>query len=209
MQYSYYQKNDKSLVIIPNIHVAVEEQFNDLKFKIDSLTQQGYFLYYEGVNVHITDTTTILKANKITGIENTKGLKTQFDKIIKNPKGRMQRLIMQPKFTSLGATEENSKNMDLTMREVVDKYEEKFGEIILNDCDYASFNNEDIKCKKSPDVPRENSKYAMTEIRDQYIVNQIIKEGKDKVVMVYGKEHYKGMHPLFIENGYQLIDSLK
>lgn len=210
VSYSTYTRDSEKVILIPNVHLAVEEQFENLEYRLDSLFNLGYTLYYEGSSGHVNDTITRLKVNKLAGFDLGDGdYKKILDKVIGNSKGDTQKLMMQPKFQLLGADEKNSKNVDMNFKEVVSAYENKYGEIQLNECDFLKFKNPKAKCKPSPKLPSKQTDEFVVDERNKYIISEILKENKNKILMVYGKNHYPGMHKLLIQNGFSIIDSLK
>lgn len=210
VSYSTYTRDSEKVILIPNVHLAIEEQFENLEYRLDSLFNLGYTLYYEGSQGKAQDTLTRLKVNKLAGFNlGDMDYKKVLDKVIRNSKGDTQKLMMQPKFQLLGANEKNSKNVDMNLNEVVSAYENKYGEIQLNECDFLKFKNPKVKCKPSPKLPSKQTKEFVVDERNKYIISEILKENKNKIVMVYGRGHYPGMHELLVQNGFAIIDSLK
>lgn len=208
VNFSTYVKNDKTLIVFPNIHLAVPEQYDNLQYRLDSLAQKDYFLYYEGICGEKSDTINVIKLNKLLGLNITKDYKSALDKLIKNQKSIVNKLIMQPKFAVIGATEANSKNLDMCLKDIIEAYESKYGQIEITDCDYLNYSNPDLKCKGNK-ISQNQADEILVQQRNHYLISNIIKDNKDKVIIVYGKGHYPGMHKLLIENNYQIIDSLK
>ncbi|MDO5509062.1 MAG: hypothetical protein Q4F57_00060 [Weeksellaceae bacterium] len=210
VSYSSYAKGDKSVVIYPNIHLALPEQFENLEHRLDSLFQKNYFLYYEGTTIYATDTVARAKIQVISGAQHTsKNHKELLDELLNHRRSKTNRLIMQPSFEQLGATEENSANLDMPVTKMIAKYEERFGEIVLTDCELNQIKDSRIKCKKREKIPLKQYDEIMVNERDRYIIEKMLEGDKNKVVMVYGKGHYPSMHRLLVENGYQIIDSLR
>lgn len=210
VRYSTYVNKNKTIIIIPNIHLAIEEQFENLEFRLDSLFHRNYFLYYESIIGSAYDTVNLIKSNKLIGVEAAnKDYKEIIEKFISKNNKKASKLIMQPKFHLMGANDQNSKNMDMSLAQIVEAYELKYGSIELNECDYLKFKSPETKCKPSPKLPSKQTNEFTVDERDKYIISEILKEDKSKIVMVYGKGHYPGMHKLLVQNGFTIIDSLK
>jgi uncharacterized protein YcfL len=115
--------NDKKIVFIPMKHIATELFYDNVKTKIDSLEKYDYYFYYELVN-GVKDSITSKKFRKISGIpENKKGYLETLDSVLKGIKYK-KKLVNQPKDQmELGLNINKSKNVDVTMQEIIKHYE--------------------------------------------------------------------------------------
>ncbi len=190
----------KEIYFIELKHVAQQEFYNGVLKTIDSFKNEGFYILTEGVkardsNMKVTskqDTTNVLKFRKILGLipqdlANGEG----FKEIAKKYK-----LVSQPMLINLNspATE---KIADVSVDEMIQKYEAEKGVIVLEDCDYKTTFKEKYECNE---VSKENKKYftdnVVLKFRDSVIASKTINQPQLKILMVYGAEHFSGLNKI-------------
>ncbi|WP_330444397.1 hypothetical protein [Flavobacterium sp. C4GT6] len=196
---------DKVIVFVEMMHLGKVEFYNDVKSKIDSLENEGYFVFYEGLYlkksdrvIKENDTINYLKFRKILNLDplleysKVKPLSEYVSKY---------NLIDQPDYTDLGLTPENSQPVDLPVTVLINEFEKEKGSIILNDCDYKTpLGSENYTCET---VNSEDKKFFLKEIvenkRNINLVEKIKTTTKKKILILYGKKHYEPVDRLLKE----------
>jgi hypothetical protein len=195
-------KLDKEVIFIPMIHIGTEPFYNDVKNKIDSLENCGYITYYEKVNSKPNDTTNLRKLRKLLGFpvpKRDKGYISVFDSIYKFK--LKKKLISQPKYKDLGVDSLKGKNVDLTLIEVIDEFERRFGEINLNECDFKTSPHQKTICDDKP-IFKENVNEIIINYRNKHVFQEIILDEHKKIILIYGKKHFIGIEEKLIKLGF-------
>ncbi len=187
---------DKTIVFLPMHHVGTEDFYNDVKYKIDSLKNSGYYFLYERVDVHGKNDTDIRKMRKIFRNPLTKpdfGYKNQFDSIFPNFKYK-KTLIDQPSYELLGLIPENSTKADANLQDVISYYENKYGEIKLTNCDFkTSVFEKYTKCREENRIPKKQSDDVLINFRNDVVANKIKESSHTKIAIIYGRTHMDGI----------------
>lgn len=208
--------NDKEIVFFGMHHIGKEEFYNDVKYKVDSLVQLGYYFYVEGINSQFTGKTNITatdsailidlayKFRKISGSPLiSKKLNSDYLTFFKEKGIKIkEKLVKQPKYLELGLTEVNSKNTDLSLEKILENYEKKYGKVVLESCDYETKFHEESTCLVKPDKKIYDE--MMMKDRNNSIINNILNEKKSKIAIIYGKAHFIGVKDSLQKLGYKI-----
>lgn len=197
-----FKSNEKEVVFIPMIHVGTESFYKDVKLKIDSLSNLNYFFYFELIEAELAKDTFIRKFIKLTEIPIQKdGYKPAIDSIFKANNIKLKKeLISQPSYEYFGLDSNNSKNVDLSLVELVNYFEKKYYPIELEKCDYEISIYEKPKCPLK--LTKEVRDDVMLTPRNNKVLNELNIDAKNKIVIIYGKGHLKGIKVGLLENGY-------
>ena len=184
-------------------HLGKQEFYDNAKNIIIDLKNKGFVIYAESAatiidNKIILDTTYAKKARKIMGIDVT----VPFDSInnsILNALVEKFKLVEQPNYAGLGA--ENRIIVDVPYERLIDLFETKYGEIILDTCDINTNLGKFYNCNMSPKASREifNNEYLLEE-RNRIISEKVKNSPDRKILLIYGLKHLKGIKE-FLENG--------
>jgi uncharacterized protein YcfL len=190
--------NDKKIIFIPMKHIATELFYDNVKTKIDSLEKYDYYFYYELVN-GVKDSITTKKFRKISGIpENKKGYLETLDSVLKGIKYK-KKLVNQPKDQmELGLNINKSKNIDVTMQEIIKHYESLNGEIILEKCDLDTPPYSVTKCKNK-NIDKKKLEKSILNFRNEHIIKEINSDSRKNIAIVYGAAHFDGVLKLLQE----------
>lgn len=190
----------KQIAFIKTRHIGKKEYYDQMKIKIDSLKNDNYYFFLEGVQNKSNDTIQLLKYRKIFGNIYTNNAEEIIDTInnkIYNivPYDKEWGLISQPRYGKFGLDSLNSKIVDIDVAELVNLYEEKFQKIELDSCDYSTSLNDKYDCKRK--IERKNwnefsTDYIIT-YRDMNVANKIKESDKKKICIIYGQNHYEGI----------------
>ncbi len=199
--------NSKELIILPMHHIGTELFYDDVKSKIDSLKSEGYYFYYELIKSSTANDTILRKYRKFSGLPFSKNgylgsidslVRTKFDLKLK------KELINQPSYTSLGIDSTISKNVDARLEDMIAYYETNYELINLEDCDFETSVFEKSTCKKLK-VDREVKNDVIVNFRNQIILKTIDDEMKNKIAIIYGEGHVKGLRQGLIDRGYATV----
>lgn len=209
---------ENEIIIIPMHHIGTENFYKNVRKKVDSLTNLKYKIFYEMILTNnmksndssiqeIMDTTMILKFRKAFGLIglSAKGT-TNYIEFFKEKGIKIKKnLVPQSNLTDLGLKNKLSENVDATMDELIRAYENKYGNIILEEYDLKTklFDNYDRnKCKNKIDKQMFNE--FITHYRNGVIINKINQNKNAKIAIVYGKNHFVGIKDSLQKLGYKI-----
>jgi hypothetical protein len=193
--------NDKKIIFIGMHHLGRMEFYDSVASKVDSLQKIGYIVYYESIKKSTgIDSLSVeiykKKFRKITGIT---GLQF-YDTINKVFAGKYQykgnyQLTNQPSYPKLNVDIQSAKNVDVELKDMINRYELKYDTIVLNECDMvAPIGSKTYECDLSD---AKNVEKFRTEFifgyRDQHLATVISNSLHDKIVVIYGKGHNEGL----------------
>jgi len=198
----YLDSEQNKIVYIPTIHLGKKGYYNSIKRIVDSLRNKKYIVLYEGVGVDTTDRGDIpRKFRKVVGFHLSGTYKDEENKSLPNA-------FKKDKYEA--QTAENmgvDKNLDIradySLDSLIFHYEKKFGEIVLNKCDYETPLLSKYKC-------RDDKKYSEFDllyiIREEKLYKSILENKENNIVILYGKGHRFGVHAFLRDEGYKLIE---
>lgn len=200
---------EKELIFFPMHHIGKKEFYEDAISKLEFYKLQGYYVYFEGLSGGGVNIDTAaericqLKLRSITGLDLVKmkmnsgyigsnGISNSQDKklnsiIIKDNFVNQPNQLKSPKDTIFG------KRVDGNIIELIKAYENKFGEINLTDYDKSIALGQDFDKSKNKKIDKEKRNYIVIYLRNVAIVNSIVTSPRNKIVLVYGENHYKGI----------------
>lgn len=97
--------------------------------------------------------------------------------------------IAQPEWVELGATESDI-NADVSIKDVVEAYERRYGKVELSACDTETSLDEDYSCHPSL---KNDINPILLDFRNEHVVELIREHEDEKIVLVYGANHIKSM----------------
>lgn len=196
---------EKEVVFFPMHHLGTAPFYDDVKTKIDSLKKMGYFFYTEEVKGNKKDSITVRKSIKLTGIpfsRNNAGYKHFFDSIYNGKVKFKKEIFDQPSPNKFGLDESNSKTVDVTLKEMIDYYESKYGEIKLEPCDFEKSFYEKPNCKNKP-IKKKVRDDVYVNFRNKNIIKTFLNDNHKKVGIIYGAEHFKGIREELLKQGFK------
>ncbi len=209
---SEWRAGDKTVLFIPMVHIANPEFYESVRKKIESKKAEGFIVYYEGTKwkaiddtikkqllnkpfvkyylgpQHIDSICQVVyrkKLNKFVGFVPDSAL---YQRYIPE-KGFFSGMVVQPSARVLG-TDYNDKNVDVGHNEMVDVYEKRFGEIMLEEADFAIMPGNTYP--KSLKLPKDNVKSILISYRDEYLARHIHSSTDKKILVLFGMAHMDG-----------------
>jgi hypothetical protein len=205
---------DKEIVFFGMHHIGKQEFYADVKVKVDSLLNEEYFFYTEGITSQFTGKEKLTSQDSIVLID----LAYRFRKISGKPLISKnidsdyltyfrengikieEKIIMQPSYNELGLSNKNSINSDLKIEEILNLYEAKNGKIVLTDCDYSTPFFEKSICKEN--VDKKNYDIFIIDERNNSVISHILNDKRKKIAIIYGKNHFIGIKEELLKNGF-------
>ena len=197
-----FSNNEHNVVFIPMVHVSTKLFYDDVNTKIDSLKKLDYFFYFEKIKASGKNDTIIRKSMKLIELPVMKqGYKSLIDSILLKNKIKLKKeIIDQPKYEKFGLDSLNSKNVDLSMVEIINYYEKKYQPIILEPCDFENEIYEKPKCPLK--LSKEINDDVVLNSRNMEVIKELSTETRKKIAIIYGKGHLVGIREELLKMGY-------
>ncbi|NOU39627.1 MAG: hypothetical protein HOO89_13010 [Ferruginibacter sp.] len=197
----------KEICFLPMHHIGKKEFYDDTKRQLDSLINLGYYVFFEGLNNKTIDEkikdTLLRKMRSVTGvdlvnlvkkggyIDSATGLtifpNKGLNKIIKK-----ENLVSQPSNLKKPKIEmATGMGVDEDLSNLIKGFEAKYGIIQLTDKDWNTNLGEPFKIKNGNS--KSKKEYIKQYLRNKYLAQQIVSSTHNKIVLVYGKNHKKGL----------------
>jgi hypothetical protein len=206
-------QTNKNVTFLAMAHIGKPEFYDNVQKTITRLKNEGYVVFYEGVRPgYISDsalsTTTIEKYSKIPEVRtrNADSLK----RLIYNIKFKrmtgvypdtaslsnliddhnlFRNKMVQPPPAILGITAADL-NVDVTSVELVNSYEQNFGEIELKQIDFAVPFNEPLPGFRK--LKPQSVNQIILSYRNDHLAASIQNSAHNKILVLYGLAHKKG-----------------
>ena len=185
----YYNTNTKIIILVPLTHFGQPEYYADLTDSIRHWKRLGYRIYYEAFISDASDSLSFntyeRKWRRITG-----GIRVTAEEV-EELKKVFKKGMVQPKYDDLGITKEDLV-ADVSLGEFLEKYEELYGVIELSPCDLSTPFDSTYSCYKPKNVMAK-LEYLLVDFRNERVVDNIKLNNDPKIVVIYGKDHIKGI----------------
>lgn len=194
---SVYSNGTKTVAYIPMKHIGPMEFYANVKRRVDSLQKEGYIVFMESVRV--TDSLTTeqkdtlkRKVRRLMGVTLGKGgyLDTINRKLMGRKFSNKKGLVNQPKYTKLGVDTTTGRIVDVPMNVMIREYEKKYGKIMLDECDFSTPFGDKYACGHES---RSQANNLILDYRNRHLADAIIAEKHNKIAVLYGAAHEKGL----------------
>ncbi len=184
--------NGKQTVqFIPMIHIAKPEFYENVKASIGEAKKEGYVLYYEWIDFDDASLETKLKIREMVGlIPSPEGYANVLAPLVENG------YVVQTEEMFLGIVNNKDENTDIDATELVNTYEKRYGEISITDENRNLPLTEQYKATQS----KKDVHAILLDYRNEHLVDEILKRADEKVIVIYGAEHQKGIFKLLQES---------
>ncbi len=190
---------DKSVIFTPLVHFGQKEFYDHLRDSIVHWKIDGYTVFYEQIGSgqsylgldSISYDRLRRKFRRIDGgnAGTAEDYEEDLQKVFKNG-------IAQPEYTDLGI-DSTDIHADVTLLDLVNKAEEYYGKVNLDSCDYTTHLDSTYSCFKGLKTKKLDPVYV--DYRNTVVVEKIINSELDKIVVLFGAAHIKGMKKLLKE----------
>ncbi len=204
------QTTGQKVIVVPLMHTGTKSYYKEVKDYLTTLRNDGYVVYYEGIGTIdpqlLADSlrpkydTIQRKFRKVTGMH-----LTGYDEIDNRSlpfKTRGEQVAETPELK--GITDKDI-HADFSIAELVKRYEDAKGEIVLTDYDFKT----DLSAKyKLPRKEREkySSFFMLQTLRNDYIGELLQKYQHPKVAIAYGAGHYWFLYAMLRDMGFEKIE---
>ena len=176
--------NNKEIHYIDMIHIGQQAFYDNVKKEILTYKQNGYVLFYEWIDYENADDISLRKTKKLVGfIPSTKGYEGYVSNI------KINGVVVQNNDLFLGLENELDFNVDISPKKLISVYEERFGVIELSSEELETPIYSETKAKRID----KNLEEIILNYRNEYLAKQIHKSEYDKIIVIYGAAHQKGL----------------
>lgn len=200
----FIQYKGKSIYFVETRHIGTKNYYKHINSITDSLGKIGYVTFYESVEEDYIDTLFLKKFRKITGLDLTKKYLDTTNNLLADKFKISNKYVNQPKSSELISRNSKSFIIDIPLYSQIKKFEEDTEEIKLNECDLIVKLGEQYNCE--PIKKSERNRYDkfmheyVIEMRNKNLADQVINSEFNKIIIIYGKNHYKGFAKLLNES---------
>jgi len=193
----------KTVCFIPMHHVGKKAFYDDVHRITDSLGRSGYVAFYEGVDTDVTDTLELelikRKWRKMLGFYLDKsGYIDTTNQLFMGKYKISKKYVNQPVPLELISETSQPKSVDVLLEDLIDDFEKETEKVELDSCDintpldqsYTSCNSIKETHPKNYEVFKDK---FILDYRNQYLAKAIQDGTHDKIIVVYGKYHFKGL----------------
>lgn len=195
----YFEKEGREVATVPMVHVNKPEFYEMTKRKIDSLRNDGYQVFYEGINSDVTDSLQLdilmRKFRQVTGF----ALMDYMDEENEAFKSLQKKKYVSQSDVDYGVNTDTDQHADLYLEQMIEMYEKRYGEIVLIDCDYKTRLGKKYRCSK---VDKNKRYYLLSGIRNSHVLNKIEESDAEKIVLVFGRNHIMDIYSIIRKRGW-------
>lgn len=185
----------KSIIFVPIAHASTPEFYNGVKSVVTDYKAKGYTVFYEQITRATKNDkasgkpdTLSLKFRKLIGLEPTR----QTYAILKN---FFPDIVAQPEYKDLGVTASDL-NADISLEQLVGKYEALYGPVALNNCDFETKEGGfGYNCGKLD----HDIEPVILDYRNENVASLVKSSKADKILIIYGAKHVPGIIKLLSE----------
>lgn len=199
---TYLSNEEKEVAFLAMHHIGKKAFYEDVATKVDSLQKAGFFVFYEGYSDEspedsLANDRNERKLRKVLGVALEAYLDTVNHTVlgIKIRKKNARALVNQPGLTALGIDTLTSRRVDISPAKMMEVFEQKHGEVILDSCDLKTslssltYNCQDLGSKLQDAFFEE----IVFKLRDQHLAGEIQQHSGAKIAVVYGSMHLRGL----------------
>ena len=189
-----FTHQNKSLKFIPLVHFGQPEFYSAIKDSVTAYKKKGYIVFYELVTTRADEKTEPEAYNKelllIRRMFNGENLTPEsYEEDLKEI---FPSAIAQPNYKDLGI-DENDLNVDVDIIDIAEEYTRLYGEIKLTPCDYDTpVDSKEYLCEKI----KNKMDPIIVDFRNEHLANEIHNSKNDKILILYGLLHEKGVKKL-------------
>jgi len=197
----YKNKQGKYLVYLPTVHIGKKEYYYSIKKEVDSLRKEGFIIAYEGIIFEIEKNDFEKNARKARKIIGYNIANINYNNINSLPKEYSIKnyIVQSNEKTGIVNTDYN---VDMSLHDLIEKYELKYGSVILSECDLQTPLSAKYSCKEKKKLPKY---YFTDELRNNEALTKISLLINKNIVLLYGKGHKFMIHAGLLNNGYELV----
>jgi hypothetical protein len=210
---TWKNSEDKTVIFLPMVHAGKTEFYENVKRIIAEQKQLGYVVFYEGLKknggseisldpetrhrysmfaaMHSYDSTSIdnlvylLKFKRMVGIIPDS---TTYAAMLKN-NSLTKHAVFQPRPNAMGISG-SDQNIDVSLVELVNEYEKKFGTITLEQIEFAIPLKDPLPRFRR--LKRSQANELILDHRNKKLSDSIMESPHHKIIVIYGMGHKEG-----------------
>jgi hypothetical protein len=175
-----FSNGTKTVTYIPMIHIATKEFYEGVAEHVEEAKQDGATLFYEYIDFDTLSEADKRKARRLVGVLPTP---EQYAEIAEGTG-----YVGQSNDDFLGLVNDKDVDVDITAQELIEAYEQKYGEIEVTGEDATS----DLSEPASSVLPQDQVQEIVIDARNAAVADAIA-EGPDNIVLVFGAAHGSGI----------------
>jgi hypothetical protein len=190
------------VMLIPMAHLEKAEYFEEIKYHLDCLKEDGHVVFYEGIVMPAPGGSSandilLRKFRRVMGFFLT-GYKNSANRSI--PRSIRDNKYTEQTRENLDLVTERDMHVDMTLSQLMAAYERDRGEITLTDYDL----NTGLMDEYNPtDRPDHDIHYMIRTLRDRHIAGEVTASNYRKIVLLYGKLHIRAIARLLKAAGFR------
>lgn len=192
------QKEGKEIVYVPITLIGKAPYYEQVKEFLDQKRKEGYTIYYENIALPeglSQEEQDILQRKQ----RRLLSYHEEFFSKLPESKRKWQRKYTLRKWEKIGIQPQDI-CADLDQKSLIERYEAKYGNIPLTDCDRNTPLNESYKC-----LDRTGKSFVYTQtLRNEYLLERLENASQQKIVLVYGDRNRWFIAPELKKMGYQI-----
>ncbi len=178
-----FSNGEKDIRFVNMVHLSTPDFYADVIEKVKFAKQNDYVLFYEYIDFDIATDLEKRKIRKMTGfIPSPAG----YQKLLESSK--TDDLVIQDNNEFLNLLNQKDYRVDITPSEIIEKYETKFGKIILTEEDKNTPIEETMKVSLS----EKQVHSIILDYRNEYLAEKVEASDFSKILILYGAAHNKG-----------------
>ncbi len=198
------KKNNRTIAFFPMVHLGEKHYYESAKVIIDSLRKENFVIFYEGIGIESPldssyNDTLNRKLRKLLGFHLSDSYKDSTNESLPNVLVNNQ-YIMQD-YKMMGVNLKEDFRIDLRKDEIIKRYEKDKKSIKLLPCDFTTPLKAKYKCKDPIDY---SCFYAVHTLRNNHIIKETLESEKKKIILIYGKAHWKFIYPDLRDAGFEI-----
>ena len=194
----YFTYEDKTIIFTPLVHFGQKEFYDNLSTALVDWKKDGYTIFYEqigsGQSYLGVDSISYDKLQR--EFRRINGGNATAEDYAEDLQDVFKKGVPQPAYTDLGI-DSTDLNVDVSLVDLINKFKELYGEIKLDSCDYTTRLDSSYNCYKGLKMKKLEPVYV--DYRNTVVVEKIIQSDFNKILVLYGAAHIKGMKKLLKE----------
>ena len=202
------QLTGREIIMIGMIHLEKQEFFDEIRIYLDSLKNDGYMVFYEGIDMKkdvdsLRQDTLCRKFRRVAGFhltDYTNKENKSLPRIFSSGDYEMQTLDI------LGLTTDRDTLVDLSLKEMIEQYEHDKSPIVLNEYDWDTDLMEKYKIRKAGGKNQYSRYHLIRTIREDHIIETVKATEYPKIVLLYGKAHWFMLYAPLRDMGFEIVE---
>lgn len=182
--YTDFSNGEKSVRFVGMTHFGKKAFYQDVKTIVLEAKESGSVLFYESMGLSRANDVQKRKIRKMMGFvpspESYQKFTENFDP---------EKFMVQDDSWFFNLVNDKDFNVDINPQQLIESFEELHGEIQLTEEDWNTPIEEEIEAAFSQSQVQD----VILDFRNEYLAEKIMDSQYDKIVVIYGANHQKGL----------------